>query len=268
MKLFFILISSLVFIQTYAQQPFEGTVIYRVEAPGEDTASLKVQFGKKALSIDFHRKGPGGKEQVLVDLESGKIYELDMGMKTYAEKKLFSRTSPGAAASAATIAGYNVTAIDLSEKGITALVASMNRGQVLIYPSGDLYYPVPEQYISNIALCMVYDSKIILGLSLIDHNGRVDGQMDTIRIMAASVVPEVFSETTFRIPEGFYPEQQAMAPPPPPVYIEAGGDTVEYPEIPPPVAIPAPPVPAAPKQSAKKKTNTTKSPMRKPGSNK
>jgi hypothetical protein len=233
-----------------------------VAAPDEDTASLKLQFGKNALSIDFQRRGSGGMEQVLVDLESGKIYELNMGMKTYTVRNLFSRTRPREAGSSGRIAGYDVTAIDLSEKGIAALVANMNRGQVLIYPSNDLHYPVPEQYISNIALSMVYDNKIILGLSLIDHNGRVDGKMDTIRIMASTVVPEVFPENHFNIPEGFFPEQQAMVPPPPPVYIESGADSVTYPVPPPPAW---PPVPE--KKNTKKKTNTTKSPMRKPGKN-
>ena len=263
MKLVFSFLFSFGFYQTYAQQKFEGTIVYKVAAPDEDTATLKVQFGKNALSIDFQRRGPGGKEQVLVDLESGKTFELDMGMKTYAVKKMFSRTRPREAGSSGKIAGYDVTAIDLSEKGIAALVANMNRGQVLIYPSNDLYYPVPEQYISNIALSMVYDNKIILGLSLIDHNGRVDGKMDTIRIMASSVVPEVFPENHFNIPEGFFTEQEAMMPPPPPVYIESGTDSVTYP-VPPPPAWP----PVAPeKKNTKKKANTTDKPMRKPGKN-
>lgn len=66
MKLVFTLLLSVALLQVNAQQRFEGTIVYKVAAPSEDTALLKLRFGKKALSINFERRGGGGKEQVLV----------------------------------------------------------------------------------------------------------------------------------------------------------------------------------------------------------
>ncbi len=117
---------------------------------------------------------------------------------------------PAEAGTGFTIAGYAVTATHLSEKGIATLVSSISRGQVLIYPAPDLYYPIPEEYISNLAVSLVYDNKILLGITIIDRPQYEDQKQDTILIRAESVLSAAQPATIFRIPEEFFAEVQAI----------------------------------------------------------
>jgi hypothetical protein len=117
-----------------------------------------------------------------------------------------------------------------------------------------------KQYISNISVSMVYDNKILLGITIIDPPRYEDPIQDTIHIRAKSVLTAAQPASTFRIPEDFSPEVQAVAEPPAPVDIEAVPDTVTTP--PPPMLSPEPV--AAPAKTIKKRSTITKSPMRKP----
>jgi hypothetical protein len=265
MKVLFALLLSVIFLQVNAQQRFEGRIVYRITAKQgagrDDSSSLTVFFGKNKLRINYERAGLGSIGQVIVDLDSGRIHELDTGNRTFVTKGLFKRVIPAEAGSHIKIAGYAVTATDFVGKGIATLVSSLNQGQVLIYPAPDLYYPIPEEYISDRSVSMVYDNKILLGITIIDRPRYEDHQQDTIHIVAESVLPAVQPASIFSIPEDFSPEVQAVIEPPAPVEIEAVPDTVTTP--PPPMLSPEPV--SAPAKTIKKRSTTTKSPMRKPG---
>ncbi|MBO9634541.1 MAG: hypothetical protein J7578_15615 [Chitinophagaceae bacterium] len=266
MKKFFALLLVLSFAKVQAQQAFEGTIVYRLfentYQSEKDTAALTVHFGKNKLKITYGRKGMGGIEDVLVHLESGKMYELDLEQKTFLAKRLFATAKVAGIGSRRTIAGHTAIATDLSEKGIAALVASMNRGQVLIWPATDLYYPIPPQYISNIALSMVYDNRIVLGLTIIDRPRNGEASADTLRIEAVSVVPGSLPASHFEIPAGFSPAESVMAPPlqpVEPVEITTGTDPEIVQEIPVPMA-PAPK--KVPAKTTKKRSTSPKVPAR------
>lgn len=261
MKQLITLLLLAVVCKVQAQQPFEGTIVYRMESNTKpsDTFSLTVKFGKKAIWIKYPKKGPGGADEVLVDLEAGKVFELEMGEKGYVSKNLFKKENLEQSVAVNQIAGHKVKTIDLSNKGISGLIAGMSRSQVLIYSSEDLYYPIPPAYNSNIALSMVYDNKILLGLTIIDRPPYEGAVNDTLHLKAESVIQEVFAADAFKIPAGFAPletEPVQLPPPAAPVEIEKGIADEEG-----PVVVEAPPIPlepAPPIKSGKKKTTTTK----------
>ena len=255
------------FIGGYAQQRFEGTIQYSQTSKATDrdkAPDLTVRFGKNAIRVTAIRDNRE-LDDLLIRLDSGMMYTLKRDEKTFKAKPLISTESNRDFVGPTEIAGHKVNTFNLADAGYSVLNAVMAKiGKVWLFPSKELYYPVPVKYLQNMELCMIHENKIVLGISIIDQlkSFSDSATSDTLTIQAISVTPQILADAVFEVPKDYTAYVE-------PVYDEmldsvavavdsaAAVDAVDYPA-------PAGP-PAAPrKTTVKKKHIITKQPARKP----
>lgn len=63
----------------YAQQRFQGTIVYDLKASHEkDEAQLTAEFGPNKNKLRLREKGKFDDNYILIDLDSGKIYTVNL----------------------------------------------------------------------------------------------------------------------------------------------------------------------------------------------
>jgi hypothetical protein len=204
----------------FSQKQFEGTIVYKLHAPDkkDNDAYLTVLFGKDGIKMKFAEKDKSDKEELLIRVDSGKIFTLNTGEKTFTAKKLVQKKKVDLNLSDKKIAGYNTHAVDMSANAIMGMMGSMSMGgSAVFYISDSLLYPVPEKYTNNMELTLVQNGRIILGAELKFGRYRPFGEEDdepennqeemnekqSITVEAASVKWEAFDGNEFTIPVDF-----------------------------------------------------------------
>jgi hypothetical protein len=164
--LLFVWSIALVLSHANAQKPFEGIIVYKLHNSAEEKqdAELTALFGKNSIRLRFKENENYDKEEVLINLDSGKVFTLNSTEKTYRVKKLVSTDFSAADLSSKKIAGYETTAVDMSHQSIAGSL--FGGGKLVLYKANDLYFPVPEKYSTNPELVIVSQNKIVLGAVL------------------------------------------------------------------------------------------------------
>jgi hypothetical protein len=153
-----------------AQQNFEGTIIYTAYSAGTtkmDTADVIVAFGKNAVLIEFSERqkksDPSEIRHTLLRLDSGKIYTINPGNKTYRSRAMQVLPSQINYPAEKVILGYRTTAKSIRNE---VLGTSTNYIEGTLYTSNDLSYAVPDKFRGIPELMIVHDSKIVLSASM------------------------------------------------------------------------------------------------------
>lgn len=193
--LLFVCSIALIFSHANAQKPFEGIIVYKLHNSAEEKqdAELTALFGKNSIRLRFKEKENYDKEEVLINLDSGKVFTLNSTEKTYRAKKLISADFKAVDMSAKTIAGYSTTAIDISQQSVAGSL--FGGGKLVLYKANDLYFPVPEKYSTNPELMIVSQNKIVLGAVMKYSSKGIfptdEGETDTLPEMPVITVDAI-----------------------------------------------------------------------------
>jgi hypothetical protein len=200
---------------TFGQlRPFEGTIVYRVHMDGEeDDAQVTATFGKNAIRISVTDKG-GDKDvqTILLRLDSGKVYFVEMREKQYMTMNLGEYKKPTTELKPKTIAGYTSRPFEIiPNPGSMLLGKQLRGGSAIFFQADSLYFPVPDKYAMNPELMMVQNNRIILAAEIqaADRSRFDDDVMDEkeserrITAEAVSVKWQSLDEKDLSIPEGF-----------------------------------------------------------------
>jgi hypothetical protein len=186
--------TALVLSQANAQNAFEGIIVYKLHNSAEENqdAELTALFGKNSIRLRFREKENYDKEEILVNLDSGKIFTLNSIEKTYRVKKLVSTDFLAADLSSKKIAGYETTAIDVSQQSIAGSL--FGGGKLVLYTANELHFPVPEKYSTNPELVIVSQNKIVLGAVMKYSKGMFhedESETDTLPEMPVITVDAI-----------------------------------------------------------------------------
>ncbi|MFL5808962.1 MAG: hypothetical protein ACJ749_05530, partial [Flavisolibacter sp.] len=224
----------------HAQQPFQGRVVYTVRVANEkEVPEFTVLYSPNKIKIKFKEKQEYEKEYLLIDLDSGKLFTVNTGTKTFHSKNL-TQVNTKEAPVTKTIAGYQTSSVTLKNPGTGNLFGGLSSGTTVLFAAPDLYFPVPEKYGDIPELILIQNNHIVLGAELKIANGEMAEDMPDslqqqmkIDIEATGVYPEVFNIAEFSIPADFTKQTHWM-----------GSDTVavamdtvsmeEWPPVPPP----------------------------------
>lgn len=274
MKLFivfsaFLLLCSL----ANAQQDFEGMIRYKSSPEKEmyvrditdnkDSMEINIWFTKGKILIRNISKDPA--EDILVLIDSGKVYTIDRSEQTYRVKKLHVR-KPSTPAEVLQIAGYRSSPVQNNAR-VYVFGGSVN---TILWFADSLFFTVPEKYEDNEELLMVRKGHIMLKAEIAtdfipayeneDTEAETDKEMvdNKITIIASAVIPGGIKAEDFMIPfnfKKFDPKMEEI------VAMDSiyKVDTSLAPVAPPP----AKKAPAIPKKPASKGAPATKPPIRK-----
>jgi hypothetical protein len=205
-------IAVLFFVAGYGQKQFEGTIVYQIHIPDDKVVApeLVVLFGKNALRLKFKEKGDYDKEEIVIRLDSGKIYTLNTEEKTFRVKKLVEKEKNDSTLAGKKIAGFNTKAVDLSGSGAGGSFGSyFGTANTVFYIADSLFYFLPEKYTPNQELIFLYQNQIALGanITLSDKYEEADadstGKKRNISAEAISVKWETIDENEFSVPADF-----------------------------------------------------------------
>jgi hypothetical protein len=253
------------------QQDFEGMIRYKA-SPGnyiyvkdksdnKDSIDINIWFTRGKILIRNAYKNPA--KEVLVLIDSGKVYTINRDKETYFVDKLLVR-KPSAPAEVQHIAGYRSSPVQ-NFKGYIFGAS----GKTTMWFADSLFFTVPEKYEDNVELLMVGNGHIMLKAEInsaflpendSESEGETGNEMadQKITIIASAVIPGGIKPEDFIIPGNFKrfdPSMEKM--------VAADSfyimDTSVAPVAPPT----APKAPATPKKPAAKGKPTTKPPIRK-----
>lgn len=268
----FILFSTFLLLYSLAnaQQDFEGMIRYKSSPEKEmyirditdnkDSMEINIWFTRGKILIRNISKDPT--EDILVLIDSGKVYTIDRKEKTYRVKKLHVR-KPSTPAEVLQIAGYRSSPVQNNARGYV-FGGSVN---TILWFADSLFFTVPEKYEDNEELLMVRKGHIMLKAEINtdflpndyqDTDGENEMIDNKITIIASAVIPGGIKAEDFMIPVNFKkfdPKMKEI------VALDSiyMVDTSLAPVAPPP----AEKTPAMPKKPASKGAPTTKPPIRK-----
>jgi hypothetical protein len=180
MRYFFVL-GFLFFIQqAFTQQPFQGTIVYNLKATGEKKeAELTAMFGVNKIKLKFKDKEVYDKEYVIIDFDSGKLFNLNTEQKNY--KTTVISTVENEMAKPKLIAGYNTTPVQSTASGPFGMLGQLIGGASTFYVANDLIFPLDPKYSANSNLIIINNNKIVLGATIKVRSPFSDGfdEMDT-----------------------------------------------------------------------------------------
>jgi hypothetical protein len=197
----------------FSQKQFEGTIIYDY-SPDTRKANIEitVTFGKKGIKVKTRDKNGNYNEELLVLIDSGKVYNLIVDKKTYGVRKLKQKeisTYPGRKE----ILGYSTSAKNTNSSAISTLALMVMSQEAVFYEADSLFYKIPDRYAPNTEFAFIHDGKIILmiEMKLVSYfPARGDETEDEISeepakmvIEAKSVKWEPISDAELSIPPDF-----------------------------------------------------------------
>jgi hypothetical protein len=193
----------------FAQKPFEGTIVYSLKATHEkDDAQLTVEFAPNKIKIRLKEKEKFDDTYILIDLDSGKVYTVNIEDKNYRFKNLpVVDTTPPQPVGSKTIAGYHTEPITTTVKGMPFSIGGLG-GSTTLFVANDLYYPIPKKYATIDELVLVQNDRIVLGAEISMPSPFAGSQNDTINVVvitaeAQSVAKKTFDPTVFRVPKDY-----------------------------------------------------------------
>jgi hypothetical protein len=195
---------------TFAQKNFEGEIIYKLHANGEDKpdAELKILFGHNKLKLRFKEKEKYDRDELLVVLDSAAYYTLNTENKTYTKKPLQLRR-PLKEAQAKNIGGYATTAVPLEGNNLNTLLGSFVAGGTSVfYVADSLFYAIPSAFEGNPVLLAIQKNRIVLGAEIVMQSGMYETydttkKQTTITAEAINIKPVLYDETVFIIPGNY-----------------------------------------------------------------
>ncbi|MGZ5190648.1 MAG: hypothetical protein ACXWCZ_06475 [Flavisolibacter sp.] len=165
MKYIFSFTFILLIQNAIAQQPFQGTIVYSLKASSEKKeAELTAMFGVNKIKIKMKEKDEYDKKYVIIDLDSGKVFNIDTEEKDYKVTKLSTEITESP--SPKVIAGYNTFPVQSNSSGPFGLIRQLMGGSITLYTSNDLIFPIDPKYSSNSDLIIVNNNKIVLGATI------------------------------------------------------------------------------------------------------
>lgn len=168
MKQIFLFIAIISSSLVFAQKNFEGQITYRLHSStGEKPdAELKVLFGFKKLKLMFKEKETYDQEVLIVDLDSGKTYNVNFETKTYGSSQL-TLSAPRENPVRKKIAGYDASPMQPEINGLSGLLGGMlGTSSAIFYLADSLYYYLPAAFNGNKELLMVQKNRIVLGAEI------------------------------------------------------------------------------------------------------
>jgi hypothetical protein len=214
MKAIFLILTSFCFSAlVHAQKDFHGEIIYKLHASGEaqPDAELKVLFGERKLKLFFKEKEAYDKDAVVVLLDSGATFTLNVADKSF-KKKMLAITNPMVPAIKKRISGYATTPFQPEHTGSGGLLSKLTGGaDATFYLADSLTYFVPEKYRNNIEFVTIQQGKIVLGAEIqIPNAYSSDEEEDTVSKSSQLITAEAISirymtidESEFIIPADF-----------------------------------------------------------------
>ena len=272
MKAIFLCLLLLSWIMSYSQKSFEGWIHYKATPEKEysiegikdkgDSLVIQIGFTKGKILI---RSSKESEEDLLIFLDSAKLYTLDHKNNSYSSRKM-NVSKPGIPATALTIAGYHCTP-SRSEGSGTGFGGPVRS---TIWFADSLLFDVPEKLAANDELLMVRNGHIMLKAEIITSFNRglyrndnedtvAENNEEVLTVMATAVKPGNIRPEEFMIPSGYRKN----------MYVTMADSAVTWDStvmVDTEVTLPPPAVkkaPAAPKKPATKGRPSTKPPIRK-----
>ena len=213
MRYLFVFLSSFFFANINAQQSFTGVIEYEILAPsssnpnGDSISTLTAYFGPDGIRLTFKEGVKSDNQEILVLLDSAKVYELNIAEKKYSVRDLF-RTPPiKTKPQSKVILGYKTTGFQLSPPNVQTQMLIGGWKQISINAADDLYYPIPDSLAFNLEFILIHNNKIILGgegaihqMSRGDHNHDI---VETVKVEAVSIIPKKLDPSLFKVPADF-----------------------------------------------------------------
>lgn len=208
MKYFFGLSALLLSFGLAAQKrPFEGRVEYRFHgAAKRDTALLTVYFAPSKILLRPQTRRAEA-EEVLVDLDSGYVYEIRHQESNYRQRTLSRREDlPSADPDRRTYAGHRTAGKSLASGASREYLEMMaDVRSLVVYPADRLYYPGTEPYGPNVELIFVQEGRIVLGaeMSFKKRPFNAEEASQSFVLEALAVVPGPVDPALLRLPAGY-----------------------------------------------------------------
>ena len=245
----------------YKSSP-EKEMYIRDITDNKDSMEINIWFTKGKILIRNISKDPA--EDILVLIDSGKVYTIDRDEKTYRVKKLHVR-KPTAPAEVIQIAGYRSTPVQNNARGYV-FGGSVN---TIMWFADSLFFTVPEKYEDNEELLMVRKGHIMLKAEINtdylpndyqDTEGETENEKtdNKITIIASAVIPGGIKNEDFMIPVNFKKFDPKME-----EIIAMDSTNMANATLDPVAPPPAKKAPAIPKKPASQGAPATKPPIRK-----
>ena len=195
----------------FAQQPFQGTIIYNMKASHEkEEAQLTAQFAPNKIKLKFKEKEKFDDTYILIDLDSGKIFTVNTENKNYRSKKLpVSDTIPQQTLTSKTIAGYPTDPVITNDKGMPFTLGGLFGGRTSFFVAKDLYFPIPKKYANVNELIIIQNDRIVLGAEMriaspfMESSENDSAKQVIITAEAQSVEKKNFNINEFLIPADY-----------------------------------------------------------------
>jgi hypothetical protein len=218
MKKIFVAAALLFSVNLFAQKDFEGTIHYTIESleNNEDVEGEKKNEPTKLVIYFMPNRMKivaDDKDEVLVFLDSAKVYVLDKNDKEYRIKKMLKR-KPVNYTMKETIAGYSAS--PTRQTGSRLGVFGSN---VQLWLADEILYTIPEELADNEEMLMVQQGKIMLKAEIgmpyyetRDDNTDAESVAKTLAtITATEVKPGPIDSSIFTIPADYKEESDEWA---------------------------------------------------------
>lgn len=210
MKYFVIICLALVSaITASAQKDFEGVIKYKIissDASEEkgmvDSIHLTAFFSPGKMLMKTNKDE---EEDILVLLDSGKVYKLNKDDKTYRVKKLRETTAP-VSSSSEMIAGYMATPAQLNGN----MFGGIFGGNTTFWYADNLSFTVPQKYERNEELLLISKNHILLKAiirmeysfdnNMDEENENIKDKSSEMKLIATEIIAAPQSPSLFTIP--------------------------------------------------------------------
>jgi len=203
----------------FAQQRFEGTIVYKLHSEQEKKdGKITIVFGSNAVKLKVEEMDAPDEnaDEVLIRFDSAKIYTIRTKEKNFWVKRLIENNpqEKEQVLQNKTIAGFSAKANGVSYDPLDNLLGTFFRNtSIILYVADSLFYPIPVKYSHNPEFSFVNKDRIVLGASFKGQPARMQyggedemtaGKMEeTLSAEAISVTRETINETAFLLPAGF-----------------------------------------------------------------
>ncbi len=277
MKYIIAILFACIAASALAQKEFEGEIRYTITSPekGEketvEIFEIKAFFAPNRLLLRILKEDE--EEDILLFIDSAKVYTFDKSNKTFRVKKLRSYYPLKTSAIKEVIAGYSTTPLETRNSN---WANSMGRNASLWF-ADSLYFPVPNKLEGNEELLLINNNRILLKakINLVERMEELGEEEienmatdDTysIKMVAVQVIPGPQPASLFTIPGDYKKWDIHLYPFPFNDSVSAMVDTaiaipdtafVETPKIEPP------PARKTPAKAPVKKSTSNKAPIKK-----
>ena len=214
------LLATLFMCQLALAQPetsFLGSVTYSVKAPegasSKEEMRMTIHFGPNKLYLKMSESGKENEEEILIDLDSGKLYTIMHAYKSYKVQKLAVFDIESKKKGPESVLGYDVENVPLSGGSSTSSMFRMLPMMGNLYVAKDLVFRLPRKYANAPELMFVVNDHILLKAELDMGNwmrnnieeDETDNHSYSARfeLEATEVKPFLSPDVRFQVPTGY-----------------------------------------------------------------